>query len=336
MLGENRRFKDILRLVLALALVWYLPSAFYLALNGQPEAAPRPEKELSGMGGPEIPLDSVDSDGAMDLAGAQDAEPEGLSRPGMLLYSAHTVVSGDNLDTLARNNALYTGTLISVNDVKNARSLQIGQMLRIPNQDGQSYKVKKGDSLDSIIAKHTTEKVKIDRDAVIAANELFGDKINENTRIFIPGAKMDEADKAEVNGDTFLYPLMPGTYRFTSGYRTRNSPFTGAPQFHNGIDLAAPQGTPIYASMEGVVIFAGYDNNGTYGNYVKIKHSGGYQTLYGHMSEIKTQVNATVTTDTIIGYVGATGLATGPHVHFTVYKWGYTVSPTSYSVPRRR
>jgi murein DD-endopeptidase MepM/ murein hydrolase activator NlpD len=89
--------------------------------------------------------------------------------------------------------------------------------------------------------------------------------------------------------------------------------------------MAAPTGTSIYAAMVGVVITAGW--NATYGNYVIISHHSGYRTLYGHMNSIAVSVGRSVSTTTKIGTVGNTGLSTGPHLHFTVYKNGSTVNP---------
>lgn len=88
---------------------------------------------------------------------------------------------------------------------------------------------------------------------------------------------------------------------------------------YNGIDIAAPVGTPILASADGAVILArtsGY--NGGYGLYVVIKHNNGTQTLYAHMSRVNVSVGQTVTQGEVIGAVGNTGRSTGPHIHFEV------------------
>ena len=89
--------------------------------------------------------------------------------------------------------------------------------------------------------------------------------------------------------------------------------------------MACPKGTPIYPSMDGVVTATGY--NSTYGNYVIIQHHSGYKTLYGHMSKILCKKGNFVYTSTKIGLVGSTGMSTGPHLHFTVYKNGKSVNP---------
>jgi murein DD-endopeptidase MepM/ murein hydrolase activator NlpD len=219
---------------------------------------------------------------------------------------------------MAQNFGLNQDSIISVNDITNTRTLRVGQELRIPNQDGILHQVKTGDTLQSIAAKFET-----DSQSIQTANELFPDKLIANTKIFIPGAKLDLTELHEINGDLFAWPVRG---RITSNYGFRVSPFTGqGRQFHLGIDIAVPMGTPIKAAMSGRVAIAGYDR--TYGNYVVISHHSGYRTLYGHMSVIRTKPGAYVETGERIGDAGSTGLSTGPHLHFTVYKDGRTVNP---------
>ena len=90
--------------------------------------------------------------------------------------------------------------------------------------------------------------------------------------------------------------------------------------------MACPYGTTIFAALSGTVIEVGYNN--TYGNYVIIKHGKtGYKTLYGHMQSVSVKQGMSVTTSTVIGKVGSTGMSTGPHLHFTVYKNGRSINP---------
>jgi murein DD-endopeptidase MepM/ murein hydrolase activator NlpD len=91
------------------------------------------------------------------------------------------------------------------------------------------------------------------------------------------------------------------------------------------MDIRGGMGTPIKAAMAGRVSQVGYDN--VLGNYVMISHHSGYRTLYGHMSVIRTRTGAYVAQGEIVGEVGSTGLSTGPHLHFMVYKNGVTVNP---------
>jgi len=117
--------------------------------------------------------------------------------------------------------------------------------------------------------------------------------------------------------------------RIASGFGTRIDPVYKVPKFHPGLDFAAPIGTPIYATADGVVTDAGY-NSGGYGNRVVIDHGYGYETLYGHMYRIKTRVGAKVKRGEVIGYVGSTGKSTGPHCHYEVHRGGNRVDPVYY------
>jgi murein DD-endopeptidase MepM/ murein hydrolase activator NlpD len=249
---------------------------------------------------------------------AVEFEPESFSKTRVLLYDTHIVKSGENISELAVNLGLHQGTIISVNKITNTRLLQIGKVLKIPNQDGILYSVKNGDSLGSI-----AEKYKADVQAIKTANELFSSNIKAGTDLFIPGARLDWVSLQEINGDLFIWPVSGA---ITSPYGSRKDPFNGSRrQFHTGLDIRGSTGTPIRAAMSGRVSQVGYDN--VLGNYVIINHHSGYRTLYGHMSVIRTRTGAYVGTGERIGDVGSTGLSTGPHLHFTVYKNGVTVNP---------
>jgi murein DD-endopeptidase MepM/ murein hydrolase activator NlpD len=244
-------------------------------------------------------------------------EPEEFSKPQMLLYSAYVVKSGDTISDLARGFGLNQDTLISYNEIKQSRLLQIGRILKIPNQDGLLYTIKTGDTLAAI-----AEKYQIDAGTIQTVNELLSEHITVGAGLFIPGARLDWVDLQEINGDLFSWPV----YGYlTSLYGYRASPFTGVRQFHSGLDIGAPMGTPIRAAMGGRVSSVGY--NESYGNFVVITHHAGYRTLYGHMSVVRTKAGSYVGIGERIGDVGSTGRSTGPHLHFTVYKNGVTVNP---------
>jgi murein DD-endopeptidase MepM/ murein hydrolase activator NlpD len=266
-----------------------------------------------GLLGLDMKTASLETEGT--LAGIP--EPAEYSKPKLLLYTSYKVQRGDVISNLAQGFGLNPDTLISVNGITNTRLLQINQVLRVPNQDGILYTVKQGDSLASIAAKFKTEV-----QALQTVNELFSDTLMLNTTLFIPGARLDLLDMQEINGDLFIWPVRG---YITSPYGYRSSPFTGVRQFHSGLDIGVPMGTPIRAAMAGRVSAVGYDNS--YGNYVVISHHAGYRSLYGHMSVIRTKSGAYVGAGEQIGDAGSTGMSTGPHLHFTVYKNGVTINP---------
>jgi murein DD-endopeptidase MepM/ murein hydrolase activator NlpD len=115
----------------------------------------------------------------------------------------------------------------------------------------------------------------------------------------------------------------------TSRYGMRWHPIKGGYRAHRGIDLAAPAGSPIYAPAAGMVSGVGWD--GGYGISVIIEHGGGLQTRYGHMSKYVVAPGQMVAAGTVIGYVGSTGLSTGPHLHYEIRSNGQTIDPLSGS-----
>ena len=118
--------------------------------------------------------------------------------------------------------------------------------------------------------------------------------------------------------------------RLSSDYGTRTHPVLGRRLGHKGVDLAAPTGTPIYATADGTVSRAGPFSS--YGNYVSIEHGGKIQTRYAHMSRVAVAKGATVKKGDIIGYVGSTGRSTGPHLHYEVRIDGQAVNPVPYMI----
>jgi murein DD-endopeptidase MepM/ murein hydrolase activator NlpD len=117
--------------------------------------------------------------------------------------------------------------------------------------------------------------------------------------------------------------------RIASGFGYRIDPVYKIMKFHSGLDFTASTGTPIYATGDGVVSEAVFDNSG-YGMHVVINHGYGYQTLYGHMSRMKALVGQKVKRGDVIGYVGSTGKSTGPHCHYEVIKNGEKIDPVNF------
>ena len=129
------------------------------------------------------------------------------------------------------------------------------------------------------------------------------------------------------SGGAMHWPLaVKGT--ITSPYGSRRDPMTGVSTFHQGLDIAAPKGTAVYAAADGTVIFSGYRNS--YGNVVMIDHGGGIVTVYAHNSSLVASKGQTVKKGQVISKVGSTGYSTGNHLHFEVRKNGSTVNPRGY------
>lgn len=119
--------------------------------------------------------------------------------------------------------------------------------------------------------------------------------------------------------------LMPVQSPVSSGFGFRQDPFTREMKFHKGLDLAAPEGTAVQAVSDGEVAFAGHRPG--YGNLVVLRHSGGLETRYAHLGRISVRTGDSIRSDQPLGEVGASGRATGPHLHFEVVRWGVNVDP---------
>lgn len=258
---------------------------------------------------------------SLDAAAAvlsQDAySSEGLE----LCYFTYRVQKGDMIGFIADKFNVTQDTIISVNNIHQSRLIQIGQILKIPSMPGIVYTVKKnGETAGSIAEKFEISAEKLARVNNIQENQ----NLVAGQTLFAPDALLDWVTRQEINGDLFHKPIH-SRYYLSSYYGWRSSPFSGKRSYHSGVDMACPQGTPVYAALGGTVTSVGYNN--VYGNYVIVTHHSGYKTLYGHMSKQLVARGKWVDTNTRIGLVGSTGLSTGPHLHFTVYKFGKTVNP---------
>ena len=129
------------------------------------------------------------------------------------------------------------------------------------------------------------------------------------------------------DGGTFAWPA-PSYTRISDDYGNRTHPILGVQQFHNGIDMAAPLGTPILAAYDGKVVQSAY--NATMGNYIMIDHGDSLYTVYMHAQTLLVSAGTYVARGQKIATVGSTGRSTGPHLHFSVRKNGSYVSPWNY------
>jgi murein DD-endopeptidase MepM/ murein hydrolase activator NlpD len=144
---------------------------------------------------------------------------------------------------------------------------------------------------------------------------------------FIPAADFSPTERIFfLNPGFFRFPLRQ--YRLTSSFGPRRNPVTGNLRFHQGLDLAAPLGTGVYAARDGVVAEIGEDP--IYGNYIILQHGENWVSLYGHLSAVHTALRSSVRSGNLIGSVGSTGQSTGPHLHFELRQNGKAQDPGKY------
>ena len=165
-----------------------------------------------------------------------------------------------------------------------------------------------------------------------------GSEVRRYYRFRTPDGQVDYYDQDGNNAKKFLMrrPVRGDDIRLTSGFGLRRHPLLGEYKMHTGIDWSATPGTPILAAGNGVIEEAG--RKGYNGNYVRIRHANGYQTAYSHMSRFAQGAapGVKVRQGQVIGYVGTTGLSSGPHLHFEILVNNQFVNPLSIEVPRER
>ena len=152
---------------------------------------------------------------------------------------------------------------------------------------------------------------------------------NTGTQPTEDGSNNNDGDNSSSSTPSSAVWLVPCSYRLlTSPYGYRDAPTAGASTYHQGVDLAGPEGTPIYASRAGVVTAARYSSSG--GNYVTINHGDGFSSSYMHMTHYVVSPGQAVSAGQLLGYMGSTGISTGSHLHFAIYYNGASVNPAIY------
>jgi len=157
--------------------------------------------------------------------------------------------------------------------------------------------------------------------------EALGREITSRERSFRELKNLLEEKRSVLASTPTVWPVRG---LITAGYGYRVSPFTGQREMHEGLDIAAPHGTPIVTTADGVVSFAG--PLAAFGNVVFINHGHGFTTFYAHTSSIRVAEGKTVKRGDVVAYVGTSGRTTGPHVHYEVQLNGTTLNPMKYIV----
>ncbi len=211
----------------------------------------------------------------------------------------------------------------------------IDNLLRIYSYDVDfQHKTQPGDSIDVL---YSGDDENDGRSDVLFASLTVGGETKKFYRFqTADDGIVDYYDETGKSAKKFLVrkPVAVGIMR--SGFGARNHPLLGVYKMHTGVDWAAPIGTPIYASGNGVIEKVGWESG--YGKYIRIRHANGYETAYGHMTAFarSSQPGARVRQGQVIGYVGSTGMSTGPHVHYEIIVNGRFQDPLRIKLPRGR
>ncbi|NOT51647.1 MAG: peptidoglycan DD-metalloendopeptidase family protein [Chitinophagaceae bacterium] len=259
-----------------------------------------------------------------------------LVTAGLIAFAAFRFIGSPEERILRQQNANLRENYRELRD--HIRSIQ-QQMQELEKRDNDVYRAifEANPIPDSARAKELANQLEIMSVERIKDNQLVAaiDATLKNltSRIEAQKKSYDEVDKLVKNKEQLLShtpAIQPVSNkdlnRIASGFGYRIDPVYKTTKFHAGLDFAAPQGTPIYATADGTVSTAGNTGNG-YGNHVIINHSYGYETLYGHMVRIKVRNGQAVKRGEVIGWVGSTGKSTGPHCHYEVHKYGQKIDP---------
>lgn len=251
-----------------------------------------------------------------DMGPSGNTINEELSSKGDQL-SIYVVRKGDSLSQIAKMFGVSVNTIVWANDIQRGEAIHEGETLVILPVSGIQHVVAKGETLKSIAQKYQG-----DQGEIITYNDLnVGEDLIVGSTVIIPDGMLS-------------MPATPSTQIRSRAHGTGGPSYTGyylrptdgvlsqGLHGYNGVDLAAPIGTPVFASASGDVVVSKYRAGnpwfGGYGNYIVISHENGTQTLYGHLSNVIVGEGWRVVKGQVIGYVGNTGRSTGAHLHFEV------------------
>ena len=212
-------------------------------------------------------------------------------------------------------------------------------MLRIPNQDGMFYTMRKGEKIESVCKRY-----QVDLERTRQVNPTVDlVSLKPGNEIFLPGARPEAVAEVKVEGKkarlvpakdkgapqkgarSYRWPVMG---RINSPFGWRRHPVTRRRDFHTGIDIKADRGMVIRSARDGRVAYSGW--MGGYGKVVVVEHAGGQSTLYAHCSTLLVAQGSKVSQGQNIARVGTTGRSTGPHLHFEVRRGNSPVNPLQY------
>ena len=270
----------------------------------------------------------------------------------------YVVTQGDSLWSIANSQNIELDTLVGSNSFKTSARLRPGVILRIPNQEGIFYVLKKGEDIEAVSKRYGVSMNKI-RQVNVTQNV---DALRAGDEIFLPGARPEgliehkdvkvvevkksapaKTQKAQAKtpakaekpsgGEVavrrarggFRWPVMG---RINSPFGWRQHPITRRKDFHTGIDIKAERNDPIKAAGSGRVLYSGW--MGGYGKVLVVEHPNGQSTLYAHCSTLLAAKGASVSSGQLVARIGTTGRSTGPHLHFEVRNGNSPVNPIKY------
>lgn len=242
---------------------------------------------------------------------------------------SHQVAKGDTIWSISQQYGVKPETIVKHNPELGSRPLYIGEEILIYKTDAPDirlvqkvsyYRVSRGDTLTGIASKYGVSLASLNAWNRLGSKSAI--QVGQVIRIF---HHQESLPAGYTISPLFIWPVK-GV--ITSGFGRRRNPFMAyGRQYHKGLDIGAPIGTKFNAARDGVVVYAG--RMGGYGNVIFVRHADGYMSVYGHCKLTLVKKGELVHQGEVIGEVGRTGAATGPHLHFEVRKWMRPINPAT-------
>ncbi|MBS3968081.1 MAG: M23 family metallopeptidase [Truepera sp.] len=251
------------------------------------------------------------------------AESDPLPPPG---FRWHILQPGETISSLMVRYNLSLAAIVGANPgISSLDRLPVGLELLIPPGEGMMVALEPEQTVLDLVKIYGVSPV-----ALARANQIGSPAdLRPGQLLFLPGVTprhaLDRLAEVRERENTYIWPVHG---RLTSFFGPRRLGM-GTSNFHSGLDIAAPTGTPVVAARAGTVTFAGWSNRG-FGNLVKIRHAGGAETWYAHFSRILVTVGQQVRQGEVVGRIGSTGISTGPHLHFEVHEGGRPHDPLRF------
>ena len=221
---------------------------------------------------------------------------------------------------IAARTCINQETLATLNQIENAQDEVKGRTFIIPVVNGLFIPIEKGINSLEVLLQENYSTQTLTKDSIYY-------NINGRDYLFLLSKRFTPTERAYFLDSALRLPLDSSSFWVSSEFGKRKNPFSGEMKDHNGIDLAAPEGTPVYAIKDGAV-YANIENDAQFGNYIILTHDLGKMTsVYAHLSKITVERYQVVRKGDVIGYVGQTGMATGPHLHFEIRQGGKAEDP---------
>ncbi len=284
--------------------------------------------------GQDVTLSFLRTDAKETMTGAvfqpEDTKEISLTRATDGSFSAHTTAIPVTRQRVAAAGEIHS-TLYEAGDRAGVSHALMASLIRIYSHSIDFQRdVHPGDRFEVLFDQSKTARGKaVGESTIVYAKLLIDGRSHALYRVTFSDGTADYFDERGQSVKRALLRTPVAAAHITSGYGMRIHPLLGYSKMHKGVDFGAPTGTPIFAAGSGTIDEIGFKNG--YGRYIRIRHNGTMETAYAHMSRFAASLyrGARVTQGEVIGYVGMSGRATGPHLHFEVHMNGQQVNPMS-------